>query len=112
VTQFGGIISQDVVRDSIGRLDHPSYPALARMAVQHLDWIIGLRRADVEDGGRRDPDDLYRLTSPVYWFGRLGAALRWFLGTNGGRLLAAGGAIALAIVSGAAQAVFTKIIGG
>jgi hypothetical protein len=113
MTQFGGIVSQDVVRDAIGRLDHPSYPSLANMAVQHLNWIIGLMRADVENRpARRAPDNIYRLTSPVFWLGRFGAGFRWLLGTNGGRIAAAGGTVVLAIISGAAQAVFTKLIGG
>lgn len=112
MTQFGGIVSPDVVRDAIGRLDHPSYQAIATMAVHHLDWIVGLMRADAEDrGGRRRPDDLYRLTSPVYWVACVGVFVRWLLGTNGGRLAAAAGAVFLAVISGAAQAVFTKLIG-
>jgi len=71
-----------------------------------------ISRADIEDRpGRRAPDDLYRLTSPVYWAASTGAFVRWVLGTNRGRLVAAGGAVILAIISGAAQAVFTKLMG-
>jgi hypothetical protein len=118
MTQFGGIVSQDVVRDAIGRLDHPSYPTVAQMAIQHLDMIIGHLRAEVEDRPARitSPDALYRYTSPVYWLGRLLALLRWLVMTNVGRITAIVGAVILAViggvVSGAAQAWFERVFSG
>jgi hypothetical protein len=132
MTQYGGIVSQDVVRDAIGRLDHPSYPALAQMAIQHLDVIIGHLRAEVEDepaNGRtlateppdvRDwgftSDDVYRVTSLVYWLGKLVGLIGWLLSTTRGRIAAITGAVALAIiggvVSGAAQAWFEQFLNG
>lgn len=118
MTQFGGIVSQDVVRDAIGRLDHPSYPTLAQMAVQHLDVILGHLRAEVEDGSVRtaSPDALYRYTSPVYWFGRLVALVRRLIGTTRGRIAAAIGAILIAIIvgiaTGTAQALVEQFLHG
>jgi hypothetical protein len=117
MSQYGGIVSQDVVRDAIGRLDHPGYTALAAMAVSHLDWIVGVIRADVEGRGpRRTQDDLYRVTSPIYWIGQLGAFLRWLIGTNRGRIVAAISALVLAIVtglaSGAGKAIVDQLSGG
>jgi hypothetical protein len=107
MTQFGGIVSQDVVRDAIGRLDHPSHPALAQMAVQHLDVILGHLRAEVEDHPARttSPDALYRWTSPVYWIARLLAVVRRLLSTNRGRIVAGVGVLLIAIISGIASGV-------
>jgi hypothetical protein len=118
MTQFRRIASTDVVRDAIGSPTHPEYGALAQMAVQHLDMVIGQMRAEVEDRSatRRLPDDLYRLTSPVYWLGRFIIFGRWLLGTTRGRI--AGGisllvvAIVSGIVSGAAQAWFQQLMAG
>ena len=114
--QFGAIVSSDAVRDAIGRLDQPSYPALAQMAIQHLDMVIGRMRADVEE--RRlapgSSDTIYRLTSPVYWGGRLVAALRRLLSTNRGRITAVISVLVVAviggIVSGVAQAWFEALL--
>jgi hypothetical protein len=32
------------------------------------------------------PDILYRVTSPVFWLGRLWALIRWLVVTKGGRI--------------------------
>ena len=113
MTQFGGIASTDVVRDTIGSLGRPSYGAMAGMAIQHLDMVIGRMRADVEDQADTSPrssDALYRYTSLAYWLGRLLALVRWFFFTGRGRVVTVIGAVVLAIiggiVSGAAQAWF------
>jgi hypothetical protein len=115
MSRFGGIVSQDVVRDAIGRLDHPSYPALSQMAVQQLDTVIGHLRAEVEDRPdrpARSTDDLYRLTSPLYWLGALVRLAARLLSTNRGKIAAALGAVALAIIgavaSGWAEAFFAS----
>ncbi len=115
MTQFGGIASTDVVRDTIGGPGHPEYRAIAGMAVQHLDTVIGRMRAEVEDRNGRplDRDALYRLTSPLYWFGRAAGFVRWLRGTSRGRKAAAISLVMVAIisgvVSGAAQAWFEKV---
>ncbi|MBA3875638.1 MAG: hypothetical protein C0498_01655 [Anaerolinea sp.] len=102
MTQFGGIASTDVVRDTIGSPGHPSYNAMAGMAIQHLDMAIGRMRADVEDGPTRpvSRDELYRLTSPLFWLGQLVVFLRWLIGTTRGRIAAALGVLIVAVISG------------
>lgn len=61
---YGMTVSQDVVRDAIQSPTHPGCGDLAKMAIGSLDMIIGQLSADV---GTRKVDDLYRLTSPLFW---------------------------------------------
>jgi hypothetical protein len=116
--QFGMIVSQDVIRDAIGSPTHPGYADIAQLAVQHLDVVIGELRAEVEDGPAVSPtpDVLYRLTSPLYWLGRLLAFVRWLITTNRGRITAGVSILVVAvvsgIVSGAAQAWFERFLAG
>jgi hypothetical protein len=112
IVQFresGAVISQDVVIDAIGSLDHPAYGDIAAMAIKQIDLAIGRLRADVdqaiEEARSRSADDLYRLTSPVFWLGRLASLLRWIVGTARGRIVAVLGALLIAIVSGIASGV-------
>lgn len=105
MTQFGRIASTDAVRDTIGSPGHPEYTAMAGMAIQHLDMVIGRMRAEVEDraGKSVDPEALYRLTSPVYWLGRLAALIHWLVTTKGGRIVALVGTFVGIVVGGIAS---------
>jgi hypothetical protein len=110
MTQFGGIASQDAVRDAIGSPTHPSYADLARFAIGHLDTIIGRLRAEAASR-RVSMDDVYRATSPVFWIARLLAGVRRLLSTTRGRIVAAIGAVILVLIGAFAQAFFTKFLG-
>jgi hypothetical protein len=123
-----GITSHDVVQDAIYDLTEIDYSTIARLTVQHLDMLIGKLRAKAErTNGEPErkpyvplptivPDQIYRVTSPLYWIGRLVALLRWLLGTAGGRIVTIVGAISLAIIggvaSGFAQAILQKAMAG
>lgn len=116
-SQVLGITSYDVIRDAINRLDAPLYDDLCQLAVQHLDTTIGRLEAEIqESSGRLSADDVYRLTSPVYWLGRLLVLAQWVVGTQRGRIVGAIGAVALvvigSVVSGAAQAWFERFFAG
>jgi len=107
MTQFGGVVSQDVIRDAIGQLDHPSHTAVMDAAVSHLEEVIGRLRAEADSrSGRLEIEDFYRLTSPVFWIGRLVLLGRWLFGTTR-RALASAAALAIigAIASGTASAI-------
>jgi len=113
--RYGMVVSQDVIRDAIGSPSHPGYIDVAQMAIQHVDEVIGRLRAQVE----RHPssrENLYRLTSPVYWAQRLAAVARWLMATTRGRIVALGAATGIAIIggvaSGVAQAWFTQLLNG
>jgi hypothetical protein len=106
--QYGMVVSQDVVRDAIQRPDHPGYSDVVRLAIGQLDVVIGAMRRDARPSGI-SADEIYRYTSPVYWGGRAVALAVWLVTTNRGRLAAIAGAVALAIISGAAQAWFQTI---
>jgi hypothetical protein len=112
----GVVVSQDVVSDAIGSPDHPAYADIALLALQHVDYALGRLVADVEETAAqaraRSAENLYRLTSPVYWLGRSLGVVRWLAGTTRGRLATLIGAVFLAviggIVSGMAQAWFQQ----
>jgi hypothetical protein len=135
-----GITVYDVVSDSINNPGAISYHDIARLAEQHLDTVIGRLAGEAEEAERNarrareqreaaaarkaedraakvaDPDRWYRITSPLYWFGRLVVLIRWIFGTWRGRILGAAsllvGAIIGGIVSGAAQAWFDRLLTG
>jgi hypothetical protein len=104
-----GTVSHDVVRDAINEAGRLYDGDVARYAVQHLDNVIGRLQSEADQ--RRDPEAIYRLTSPVFWLRRLAALLRWLWGSTRRRVATVVGAVALAIiggiVSGWAQAWFT-----
>lgn len=119
-----GVTSRDVVQDAIHDVADFSYGDIARITLQHLDTAIGRLSAEAEEAERErnlarerlqreaarkaderaaklaDPDRWYRLTSPLYWVGRLGALVRWVLGTWSGRIVGAIGVLIVAIISG------------
>jgi hypothetical protein len=105
-----GTVSHDVVRDAINEAGRLYDSDVARYAVQHLDNVIG--RLESEADEQRDPEAIYRLTSPVFWLQRLAALLRWLWGSTRRRVATVAGTVALAIltavVSGWAQAFFAK----
>jgi hypothetical protein len=113
LTNNFGVISRDVIQDAIHKPDHPYYEDVARGTQQHLDTTIG--RLEAEATGWQ-PDDIYRLTSPVFWLVQLALGMRGLLATLRGRVIATVGAILIAlvaaIVNGWAQAFFTKLMGG
>jgi hypothetical protein len=101
-----GTMSHDVISDAIHRPDKPSYGSLTTLAIQQLDTVIGRLRADLEEGRfLSTPDAIYRLTSPVYWFGRLMVLLRWLIFTNRGRIAAGIGILVVAVTTGIASGV-------
>ena len=107
-----GVTSNDVIQDAIHDIGGSRYVDICRFALQHLDTVIGRIEADVE--GRRDPDAIYRVTSPVFWLQRLGALIRWLWGSTRRRLVTLAGVLILAIISGIvsgwAQALFTSAL--
>jgi hypothetical protein len=94
-----GVTSSDVIQDAIFDIQGVYYNDICRLAVQHLDIVIGKLTGEVRESGI-DPDFIYRLTSPLYWFRRLVDLLRWLGGTARGRVVAAIAAVLLAIISG------------
>ena len=109
--QYGMVVSQDVIRDAIGNPTHPGYADVARFAVQQLDTVIGHLRAEVEERGPWTPDDIYRVTSPVYWLGQLLVFVRWLVSTNRGRIVALIGIVIGGFASGAASALVERVVG-
>jgi hypothetical protein len=132
-----GITSRDVLQDAIHDVRDVYYRDLARLSIQHLDLLIGRLSGQVEEAERErnlarerreaeatrkaderaaklaDPDQWYRVTSPIYWLGRLAALVRWVFGTWRGRIAGAVSVIVVAIisgiVSGVAQGWFTSL---
>ena len=98
---FGSITTSfDVIADAIHNPGDAYYNDLAGIADQHLMMRIGQLQGEAQERAERrqiSPDALYRLTSPLYWLGRLWALVRWIWGTWSGRITAAAGAL-LAIV--------------
>ena len=119
-----GVTSRDVIQDAIHDVADFSYNDIARITIQHLDMVIGRLSGEAEESERErnlarerrereaarkaderaaklaDPDRWYRVTSPLYWMGRLGALVRWVLGTWSGRIVGALSVLAIAIISG------------
>jgi len=140
INQFGsmqmsspalGVTSHDVVQDAIHDLADISYDDIARITLQHLDTVIGRMRAEAtgEERDRKkraaenarkvemrrtDPNRWYRITSPLFWIGRLLAILKWLATTGRGRITAllvlVIGWVVGGVVSGAAQAWFDTIL--
>lgn len=118
-TQMGspafGITSRDVIQDAIHDINDPYYHDLARLSVQHLDTLIGRLRGEAEEKAeetRVPPEAIYRLTSPIFWLQQLASGVAWVLATNGRRIAAVVGTLALAVVTafvtGWAQALFAQ----
>lgn len=112
---YGSITTSfDVIADAIHNPNDSYYNDLARIADQHLMMRIGQMQGEAQERAERriGPDTLYRWTSPLFWLGRLWALIRWLAITKGGRIVAIAGTIALALavafVTGWAQAIFTK----
>jgi uncharacterized small protein (DUF1192 family) len=104
-----GMISHDVVQDAIHDVGDLSYDDLARLSVQHIDTTIGRLQGELERrSSARDPDTIYRLTSPVYWLKVIGSGVVRLWGSTRGRIAAVVGALLLAtftaVLSGVAQA--------
>jgi hypothetical protein len=117
IHQYGMMVSRDVIWDAIHSPEHPGYSDVARTAVGHLDTVIGRLSAEVEEGaGVRSLDDLYRVTSPIYWLALIGRFIGWVASTHRGRIAGAIGAVILvvigAVVSGAAQSLVDRLLAG
>lgn len=119
-----GVTSRDVIQDAIHDLRDVSYDDIARISIQHLDTVIGRLSGEAEEAEREralarekrereaarkaeeraaraaDPDRWYRLTSPLYWAGRVTALVRWVFGTWSGRIVGAIGVLVVAVISG------------
>jgi hypothetical protein len=110
-----GITSRDVVLDAINGIGDVYWSDAAKYAVQHLETVIGRLQAEADER-RPDPEAIYRLTSPVFWLGRLIAVVRWILGTVRGRIVGGIGAVVLVVIggiaSGWAQAFFERLMSG
>jgi hypothetical protein len=111
-----GMISQDVVQDAIHDVGTLGYNDIARLSVQHLDTTIGRMRGELERrASARNPETIYRLTSPVYWLQVVVGALVRLWGSTRGRVAAVAGALVVAVmtafVSGVAQALVQSWFG-
>lgn len=109
-----GVTSQDVIYDAISNPRAVFYADIARIANSYLLARIGHMQGEEDERAervQRSPDTIYRLTSPLFWLGRLWALIRWLWGSTGGRIATALAAVILAIITGIAtgwaQAIFT-----
>jgi hypothetical protein len=114
-TPASGTLSHDIIQDAIHNITSTRYSDISAFARQHLDTVIGRMQGEAEENVERrqvEPETIYRLTSPLYWLGRLWALIRWLWGSWSRRVATVIAAVILAVISGVAsgwaQAIFAQ----